>query len=90
MNKTELIAAIAKDAKFSKTDIEKFFGAMVAVITKHLKKGDKISIPGFMSLAKVKRAARTGRNPQTGKELKIPAKNIVKVKAGKTLVDSVN
>lgn len=89
MNKTELIAAIAKDAKLTKADAEKVFNSMVSVITKTLKKGDKILVPGFLSFQKVKRAARTGKNPQTGKTIQIAAKNVVKIKAGKKLADAV-
>lgn len=90
MNKTELVAAVAKDAGLTKVDAEKAVNSLIVVVSKCVKKGDKISIPGFVTISKGKRKARTGRNPQTGKEIKIPAKNVVKFKAGKTLSDSVN
>jgi DNA-binding protein HU-beta len=90
MNKSELVAAIAQDSGLTKTDSEKALNSFIAVTTKALKKGDKITIPGFMTASKTKRPARTGRNPQTGKEIKIAAKNVIKFKAGKTLDEAVN
>jgi DNA-binding protein HU-beta len=90
MNKSELIDAIAKESSLTKTDAEKALNAFSAVVTKALKKGEKITIPGFISIDKSKRKARTGRNPQTGAEIKIPAKNVVKFKAGKTLDEAIN
>ncbi len=89
MNKTELVAAIAKDAELSKVDAESALNAFIAAVTKAVKKGDKVTIPGFVTISKAKRKARTGRNPQTGKEIKIAAKNVAKFKAGKTLQDAV-
>jgi DNA-binding protein HU-beta len=89
MNQTELLAAIAKESKLTKIDTEKFFNSMVSIIGKTLKKDSKIFVPGFIGFTKVKRAAYTGRNPQTGKEIKIAAKNVIKIKAGKTLADAV-
>jgi DNA-binding protein HU-beta len=59
-------------------------------ITSSVKKGNKVTLPGFAIFEKIKRPARTGRNPATGKEMKIAAKNVVKIKAGKTLQDAVN
>ena len=90
MNKSELIAAIAQDSGLTKADSEKALNSFIAVVTKCLKKGDKLTIPGFVTASKSKRSARTGRNPQTGKEIKIAAKNVVKFKAGKTLDEAVN
>ena len=90
MNKSELIDAIAADAKLTKADAEKAVNALVAVVTKALKKGDKITVPGFVTISKVKRSARTGRNPQTGKPIKIAAAKIPGFKAGKALKDAVN
>lgn len=89
MNKTELIDAIAKSTKLTKADVTKVMNSLVENVTKGVKKG-KVSLPGFVTFEKVKRSARKGRNPATGKEIKIAAKNVVKVKAGKTLQDSVN
>jgi DNA-binding protein HU-beta len=89
MNKTELVAAIAKDSKLTKADAEKALNALIGVVGKALKKGEKVTIPGFVTISKVKRSARSGRNPQTGKEIKIAAKNVAKFKAGKTLTDSL-
>jgi len=90
MNKTELIAAIAADTGLTKTDAEKVVNSLIAVVTKSVKKGEKITVPGFVTISKEKRSARTGRNPQTGAEIKIAAKNYVKLKAGKTLDDAMN
>jgi DNA-binding protein HU-beta len=90
MNKGELVDAIAKESKLSKADAEKALSAFVVVTAKALKKGDKISIVGFCTIEKKKRAARTARNPQTGKEIKVPAKNVAKFKAGKALTDALN
>lgn len=93
MNKTELIEAIAKDTKLTKADIAKVLNSFSDNITKSLKKGkigNKVTLPGFLTFEKAKRNARTGRNPQTGKEIKIAAKTIVKVKAGKTIQDAVS
>jgi DNA-binding protein HU-beta len=89
MNKTELVAAIAKLTKLTKVDVAKVVDAFAEISKKELKKGGEISLVGFLSLKKVKRSARTGRNPRTGKELKIAAKNVVKAKVGKTLQDAV-
>ena len=89
MNKSELVEALAKSTKLTKVDVTSVIDALVETSKKELKKGGEINLVGFLSLKKVKRAARTGRNPRTGKELKIAAKNVVKVKVGKTLQDAV-
>jgi len=89
MNKSELVEAMAKSTKLTKVDVVKVLDAFVEISKKELKKGGEISLVGFMSLKKVKRKARTGKNPSTGKEIKIPAKNVVKIKAGKALQDAV-
>jgi DNA-binding protein HU-beta len=89
MNKSELIEAIAKSTKLTKVDVAKVVDAFAEVSKKELKKGGEINLVGFLSLKKVKRSARIGRNPRTGKELKIAAKNVVKAKVGKTLQDAV-
>jgi DNA-binding protein HU-beta len=90
MNKTELIDAIASESKLSKVDAKKALDAFTKVTTKALKKGDKLALVGFGSFSVTKRSAREGRNPQTGKTIKIAAKNVVKFKAGADLSGSVN
>lgn len=90
MNKTELVAAMAKEAGLSKKDAEKALGAFVDAVSKELKKKGKVQLIGFGTFETGKRAARTGRNPQTGKDIKIPAAVVPKFKAGKALKDAVN
>lgn len=89
MNKSEIVEAIAKEAKLSKADSEKALDAFRSVVTKSLKKGAKVSLIGFFSVERVKRSARTARNPRTGKEIRVAAKNVAKFKAGKALNDSI-
>ena len=89
MNKTELVAAIASKADISKKDAEKALKAFTDVVAAQLKKGNKIALVGFGTFEVAKRAARTGRNPQSGKEIKIPASKAPKFKAGKALRDAV-
>jgi DNA-binding protein HU-beta len=89
MNKAQLIEAIAKDAKLSKVDSGKALDATIVAISKSLKKGDKVILVGFGTFSIAKRAARTGRNPQTGKAIKIAAKKVAKFKAGADLAKSV-
>ena len=90
MNKTELVAAIADSADLTKKDAEKAVKAFTDVVTKALKKGDKVQLVGFGTFEVVKRAAREGRNPQTGATMKIAASVAPKFKAGKALKDAVN
>ena len=90
MNKTELIAAVAEKAELSKKDAEKAIKAFTEVISDELVKGEKIQLVGFGTFEVAERAARTGKNPQTGKEIKIPASKAPKFKAGKALKDTVN
>ena len=90
MNKTELIAAIAEQAEISKKDSEKALKAFVDVVTEQLKKGDKVQLVGFGTFEVSERAAREGRNPQTGKTMKIAACKAPKFKAGKALKDAIN
>ncbi|MCX8080711.1 MAG: HU family DNA-binding protein [Bacteroidia bacterium] len=90
MNKAELIDAIAASAKLTKADAGRALDATIDAISKALKKGDRIGLVGFGSFSVSKRSARTGRNPQTGKEIKIPAKKVVKFKAGAELANAVN
>ena len=90
MNKTELIAAVADNAELSKKDAEKALKAFVDVVTGELKKGEKVQLVGFGTFEVSERAAREGRNPQTGKTMKIAACKAPKFKAGKALKDAVN
>jgi DNA-binding protein HU-beta len=90
MNKGELIDAIASHSKLTKADAGRALEATMETIEKQLKKGDRIALVGFGSFSISKRAARMGRNPQTGKEIKIAAKKVVKFKAGADLAKKVN
>lgn len=90
MNKTELVAAIADEAGLSKKDAEKALKAFTDVVTEELKKGEKVQLVGFGTFEVSERAERTGRNPQTGKEMVIPASKAPKFKAGKALKDMIN
>ena len=90
MNKTELIDAMAKESGLSKKDTEKALKAFTDTVASALKKKDKITLVGFGTFETRKRAARTGRNPQTGKEIKIKASTAPSFKAGKALKDAVN
>ena len=90
MNKTELVAAIAEKAELSKKDSEKALTAFVEVVTEELQKGEKVQLVGFGTFEVSKRAAREGRNPQSGETMSIPASIAPKFKAGKALKDLVN
>ena len=90
MNKGELIDAIASHSKLTKADAGRALEATIETLEKQLKKGDRIALVGFGSFSISKRAARVGRNPQTGKEIKIAAKKVVKFKAGSDLAKKVN
>lgn len=85
MNKAELIDAIAASAKISKADSKKALDGFIESTTKALKKGDRVALVGFGSFSVTQRSARKGRNPQTGKEITIKAKKVVKFKAGAEL-----
>ncbi|MBP7764613.1 MAG: HU family DNA-binding protein [Deltaproteobacteria bacterium] len=89
MTKAELIGFMADEAGISKAAASDALDAYVAAITKELKKSGKIGLVGFGTFSVAKRKAREGRNPQTGKTIKIPAKKVVKFKAGKTLAEKV-
>lgn len=89
MNKAQLIDAIASEAGLTKADAKKALDGMVTSVTGALKKGDRVALVGFGSFSVSKRSARTGRNPQTGKEITIPAKKVVKFKAGAELTGVV-
>jgi DNA-binding protein HU-beta len=90
MNKAELIDAIAAEAKIAKTEAGRALDGFINATTKALKKGDRVALVGFGSFSVAKRAARIGRNPQTGKAIKISAKKVAKFKAGAELKKSVN
>lgn len=89
MNKAELVDAIASEAKITKADAQRALDGLIDATTKALKKGDRVALVGFGSFSISKRAARTGRNPQTGKAIKIAAKKVVKFKAGADLASKV-
>ena len=89
MNKAQLIEAMAADAKMTKADAKKALDAFINSTSKTLKKGDRVALVGFGTFSVAKRAARKGRNPQTGKEIKIAAKKVVKFKAGNELSTKV-
>ena len=89
MNKAELIDAIAVETKLTKIDSRKALDALVKVASEALKKGERVSLVGFGSFSVMKRNARNGRNPQTGKEIKIAAKNVVKFVPGAELKSKV-
>ena len=90
MNKTELVSAIAEKAELTKKDSEKALKAFTEVIAEELKKGEKIQLVGFGTFEVSNRAARTGKNPQTGAAINIPASKAPKFKAGKALKETVN
>ena len=90
MNKAQLIDAIAGESGLTKADAKKALDAFVKVTGSALKGGDRVALVGFGSFGVSARSQRTGRNPQTGKEILIPAKKVVKFKAGSELSDAVN
>jgi len=90
MNKAQLIDAMAEAAGLTKADAKKALDAFVTATTGALKGGDRVALIGFGSFSVTERSARTGRNPQTGKEIQIAAKKVVKFKAGAELADAVS
>ena len=90
MNKTELVAAMAKETILAKKDVEAVLKSFIDVVSDELKKGEKVQLVGFGTFEVSKRAAREGRNPQTGETMKISASKAPKFKAGKALKDLVN
>ncbi len=90
MNKAQLIDAMAAGAGLTKADAKKALDAFISTTTDTLKSGDRVALIGFGTFSVSERGARTGRNPQTGKEIKIPSKKVVKFKAGADLADSVS
>lgn len=89
MNKSDLISKMASDAGITKAQAQSALNSFIDSTTGALKKGDKLILVGFGTFSVSKRAARTGRNPRTGKEIKIAAKNVVKFKAGSELAKKV-
>ncbi len=89
MNKAQLVDAIASEAKITKADAKKALDAFISATTKALKKGDRVALVGFGTFGVTKRSARKGRNPQTGKEINIPAKKVVRFRPGSELASSI-
>jgi DNA-binding protein HU-beta len=87
MTKADLVDVMAKEAEITKAAAALALDAYVDAVTKELKKGGRIGLVGFGTFSVAKRKAREGRNPQTGKAIKIPAKKVVKFKAGKEMAD---
>ncbi len=90
MNKSELIEKVAQDCNMSKAAADQALNSVLEAITGAVAEGDKVTLIGFGTFSITKRAAREGRNPQTGQAMQIPAKNVIKFKAGKKLVDAAN
>lgn len=90
MNRTELIDAIAKETQLTKKDVEAVLKSFIDVVTGELKDGGKVQLVGFGTFEVSERAAREGRNPQTGESMEIKASKAPKFKAGKALKDAVN
>lgn len=89
MNKAELIEAMASDAKMTKADAKRALDSFIGATSGALQKGERVALVGFGSFSVTKRAARKGRNPQTGKEIQIAAKKVVKFKPGNDLASAV-
>jgi DNA-binding protein HU-beta len=90
MNKGELVAKVAKDCDLSKAAAEKALSSVMDAILEAMSAGDKVTLIGFGTFSVAERAAREGRNPQSGKKIKIPARKVVKFKAGSKLADAAN
>jgi DNA-binding protein HU-beta len=90
LNKQELISNVASKTKVSKTQVMNITDALFDTIEGSLKKGQKVQLVGFGSWSKVRRKARTGRNPQTGKSINIAARNVAKFSMGQRLYDTLN
>ena len=90
MNKAQLIDAMAAGAGLTKADAKKALDSFIGATTDALQGGDRVALIGFGTFSVTERGARTGRNPQTGKEIKIPAKKVVKFKAGADLAKAVS
>ena len=89
MNKTELIEKVAKESALSKSAAEQVVNSVFAAMTEAMKSGDKVALAGFGTFAVTERAAREGRNPKSGETISIPARKVVKFKAGSKLIDTV-
>jgi DNA-binding protein HU-beta len=89
MNKAQLIEAVAKSAELTKVDAENVLNATLETIKKSVKKGEDVTLIGFGTFTKTKRKARMGRNPQTGKEIKIPAMTVPKFRPGREFKDTL-
>lgn len=89
MNKSQLVDAMASEAKISKADASRALESFMNVTSKALKKGDRVALVGFGTFITAKRAARNGRNPQTGKEIRIAAKRVAKFRPGIELAQKV-
>ncbi|MBO8127780.1 MAG: HU family DNA-binding protein [Peptococcaceae bacterium] len=89
MNKAELVSAVAEKTNLTKKDVEKALAGLLETISEVLQKGDKVQIVGFGTFESRERAARKGRNPQTGEEITIAATRVPVFKAGKVLRDAV-
>jgi len=85
LNRTELVAAVAADSGLSQADVNRVVDALFAVVSSNVAEGTKVSIPGWIAFDRTHRAARTGRNPQTGEAIEIKAAYSVKVSAGSKL-----
>lgn len=90
MTKQDMIDRMAKEARISKAAAERALGAYIGAVGEELKKSGKLSLVGFGTFNCVQRRARTGRNPKTGDAIQIPARKVVRFKAGKGLTDVVN
>ena len=90
MNKADLINRVAEEVNMTKTQAAECVNSVFGCIGETLKDGNKVSLTGFGTFTLTNRKARIGRNPQTGAEIKIPSKNVVKFKAGKELSETVN
>jgi DNA-binding protein HU-beta len=89
MNKNDLVKAIAEETNQTATAVSDMLSAFEACVTKAVAGGEKVQLPGFLTFDRAERAARTGRNPATGAEIRIPASTVPRVKAGKTFKDAV-
>ena len=87
MNKAQLVDQVSKETSLTKTDVESVLNSSLDLIKKSVKKGDDVTLVGFGTFTKSKRKARAGRNPQTGKEIRIPAMTVPKFRAGKEFKD---
>ncbi len=90
MNKTQFVSSLAQKAKLTKADADRVLNNVLEIITEQLKGGDKVILTGFGTFSVGERAPRTGRNPQTGQPIDIPAARVPRFKAGKVLKDSVS